>query len=587
MNLTPALAKFFKSTRAQLCVILLLTFLVYAPSLSNGFVWDDDTFVLGWQQTHNLPANLVSFLKGAAPSGHEGVYRPLRSIWYSISYLLFGISPSLYHLQAIGFHLLATYLVYQIARLIVKHPQVAFWSALLFGIHPVHIEAVAWATASFDTIGVTAAIASFYLYLKYTKTHQLKTYYFSLTTAFLAFFTSEITLSLPFLIIIYDFLFNSQTLVKPKLKLFWPYVIMFFTYFLARFTLVGFVNRTPYPYHSLYLTMLAMAQAVVLYARLLIAPLGLTPNHNIRPGLNAAIIHDLNPYNLTHIPSLFEPSILFSITIISLTFFIAYYFRRRLPLVTLAITWFYLALLPVSQLMPQPWIFAERHLYLASLGFCLLVGWTINQIDHLKALKSLPLASIITGITVASFWAYLSFSYIPIWHNNLTLWAYAKDSNPASALIDTNLGEAKYQSGDIKVAHQLFQQAVDLNPYSTLRQFNLGLTYLRIEDYDQATNHFIKALEYDPNDFDSRLQLGITYYQQHNYDQAAPEIRQAIKLRPNSDQAYVNLAAVLMAQGQLDEATSVLNTALELNPQNEAATKNLQIIQQYQQSSLQ
>src|SRR3989338_1952338 len=223
--------------RNQLIIVILLTTLAYANIFGNEFVIDDRTFIVDWQAKNSF--DMVSFFKGEVPAGHEGVYRPLRSVFYAFYYSIFGQSPLGYHLHSMVVHLASTVLVYFIVKeIFARGPVIAsskfppegragkvqssklsngegffqksngqlsivmfvpFVAALLFGLHPVHTETIAYISSAMEATGIVFALLSFYLYLL-----GKKYYWWSVAAAVTAFFTHEITLVLPILVLLYE-----------------------------------------------------------------------------------------------------------------------------------------------------------------------------------------------------------------------------------------------------------------------------------------------------------------------------------------------------------------------------------------------
>ena len=129
--------------------VIILICLAFSNILTNDFVWDDRYFLLNWPQIKSPLDHLPSILKGEMPLGQGAVYRPIRSLWYAISYNFGGESPKYYHLQSIVLHLCATILVFQITFKITRNKWVGLLSSLIFGLHPFQVQSVTWITGSF------------------------------------------------------------------------------------------------------------------------------------------------------------------------------------------------------------------------------------------------------------------------------------------------------------------------------------------------------------------------------------------------------------------------------------------------------
>src|SRR3990167_2775376 len=211
------------NTKFQLTIIILLTVGVYANTLGNQLVWDDKTFA-SWQQTESF-ANLPYFLKGNLPGPHQGDYRLFKGIILTFDKVVFGNSLFVFHLQALLIHLSVTLLIYLVTLKILQKAQdgknaapVAFLTALLFGVHPVHTEAVTFITSSTDIIGIAFLFLSFYFYIKAPDEYRSKKRNLALSGIFalLAFAAYEVTFVLPGLFMLYDFCFPKLEKERSK-----------------------------------------------------------------------------------------------------------------------------------------------------------------------------------------------------------------------------------------------------------------------------------------------------------------------------------------------------------------------------------
>src|SRR3989344_2846264 len=195
-----------KETKYQILLVTLITFGVYFNSLFNTFVWDDHLFVEQWPAIRSFD-NLGEVLRGSAPPAQGKIYRPVRGLIYMIDWQMFGMNPLGYRVQAVLLHIGVTILIYLITSLLIRsyllsirtnssriitnrqspavlvesdstagldkriltngrmEVWVPFLAGLLFGLHPVHTEAITFMTSAMDMTGVLFMMASFWLYL--------------------------------------------------------------------------------------------------------------------------------------------------------------------------------------------------------------------------------------------------------------------------------------------------------------------------------------------------------------------------------------------------------------------------------------
>jgi hypothetical protein len=171
--------------------VAVVAFLAYSNTLGNSLLWDDVEFITQWELPHDL-SNLPLLLQGAVPPSHEGVFRPLRGLFYAVSYQLWGLNPAGYRIQAVMVHVACSILIYLVSVELLKNREAAVLCSLLFAAHPVHTEAVTFTASSFDLIGTIFMLSSMLLYLRAERLSAA-----SAALALAAFLTDELTPSCP------------------------------------------------------------------------------------------------------------------------------------------------------------------------------------------------------------------------------------------------------------------------------------------------------------------------------------------------------------------------------------------------------
>lgn len=553
-----------------LAIILIATAGVYWGTIHHDFVWDDTSFILEWEELRHPWDNLSGFLHGEVAPRHQGVYRPLRSLFYAASFSLYGTNPTGYHLQALFIHLVSTVLVYLISRQLTKHALIPLLTTLIFGLHPLHIEAVTWITTSFDTIGSALFFASFYVYLRYSKTQKTFLLIISALLATLAFFTYEMTLVLPALIFIYEVFFNHRSLIKPSflIRSLTPFVLLALFYLFIRFFLLHITGREDYLLGSPLITVQVMTLALVSYFRLLILPLGLSINHTLKAGFSGLFYHDYSPGNPITTPHFTDPDILLALALILAALYFVYHFYKQRPLIAFSSAWFLIALLPVMQIFPQSIIFAEKYTYIASFGTSLLTAMILLLISN-KLFPILHLHSKQLFLTLALcyslFLGYQTYVRNQTWKDAYTLWSTALASSPDSGYIHNNLGLALINRGDQDQAFYHIGKAAQLNPNSEINLTNYGALLVEQGEYDQAITIYQQALTDNPTHLPTLVSLASAYKYLGQYGRAQNLYHQAFDLDPNYQPALINLAKLFIEIGDHDQARTYLDRVLAIS----------------------
>ncbi|MBW2989608.1 tetratricopeptide repeat protein [Candidatus Woesearchaeota archaeon] len=585
-----------------LILIVFTTFLAYSNTLKNSFVWDDPEFILEWYEIRSLK-NIPSFFKGAVPFEHSGVYRPIRSVFYSISYKLWGVNPSGYKFQAISIHLLCTILVYLIAFQLTSKIGVAFMSSVLFGTHPIHTEAINLVAASFDVIGIIFVLASFYMYLRAQASPKRHHLYLtaSVILAWVSFFSYEFGLTLPFMILLHDICFkrikvhkdkrqnsldaeNKASFAKPngnvlrKLKEYSFYLIGAFVYLSIRVFALKIGSRGSYLAGSFYLTMITMAKAFFKYILLLIFPINLSVNHTIPGGILSLVYLDFNEKAILA-QSIFDLNTLLPIAAILFLIILALKGIKNYPLASFCIGWFFIGLSPVSNIIPQAAILSEKYLYLSSFAYCLLLSFIFycfynlakrNKIKPVKVLLALSFVFIILS------YSFLTYSRNKDFRDSLALWSKTVEQAPGSVIAHDNLGMAYHNMGDLDNAVREFKAALAIKSDHHKAYSNLGVSYYELGDLDSAITAYNSAISINPNDAKAHNNLGAAYYKKGYTDLAIEEYKIASSINPNYIHAIFNLGNTYYhAKKEIDLAIAEYEKVLAIDPKNEIARKNL------------
>ena len=214
-----------KKTWFQISLLGILIFISYFNILQNGFVWDDTDFIINRQATGEI--NLVQFFRGQLPVGHEGVYRPVRTLIYALVYPLFNLNPFLYHLHGIILHIIISLSVLKFLTILTENKFLAYSSSLLFALHPVQTESVSFATINFDIYSGLFVILTLIFYLNAQKTGKIRHYCLSLFFATIAQLSGEMALILAPLVIIVH-LYKNFPATRLSGKITSPYILAYF-----------------------------------------------------------------------------------------------------------------------------------------------------------------------------------------------------------------------------------------------------------------------------------------------------------------------------------------------------------------------
>lgn len=551
----------FSKNYVYLLLVIATAALVYYPTLDNEFVWDDHAFIAENENIHSL-GNIPSFFTHDV----EGLYRPVRTVFYALSYAIFGLHPFWYHLQALLIHVIASVLVFYIILRLADSRFIAFAASLIFAVHPVHAEAIAFITASFDQIAIIFYLAAFLLYIKTSRKGKLVNmdqYYLALFFFILAAFSSEIALTLPLVIVVYDWLFveGHYKALKEKLRFYIPFFAALAGYLVIRFLFIGVIARAPVDTVSQYfLGLLTFTKVIVGYLYVLFYPKNLAIERTV-------------PFAA----SITELAVLISIAVIAILLSIAYYFRHRNKLVTFSILFFFITLLPVSNIIPIQRFIAEAYLYLPMLGFALVASVAVHYLlkniaEHRKGMAVLIIVLLMIPYSIGTV------KRNEVWQDDMTLWKQAVIDSPYSSKAHANYGLLLQQAGQLKDAEQHYLQAIQLNPYREAVYFNLGTLYERTGRHELAAKAYNVSVSLNPGFADAHTNLGLVYGKLNQSELALSHLIAAIELNPNNAVYHLNLGSFYNTMNESDLALQEFRLALKLNPKLAEAHYNMGIV---------
>lgn len=488
--------------RFQLFIIALITFLVYANSLSNKLVWDDHLLLQRWNDIKSFN-HIPEILMGSAPETFGKIYRPLRGLAYVFDYALWKDNPFFYRLQAILVHVFITIIVYLILEKLFKNKYLIFFVALIFGVHTIHTEQIDYIAASMDSFGILFFFLSFYFYILGKKEKRVFSKYNMGAIIFLSLsvFTYELTVTLPAFFVLYDLYFDKDNFMetienKKLLKKYFPYFLPLLTFLFLRTTILHLIARTDYLGYNFFLTMLVMIKVFAQYVGLLFFPVNLTANHLLVGDFPVTML----PYDkLDPVlnQKIYDLNTIVSAGILIFLFVLIPLLYKKLPAVSFGIAWFFLSLVPVSYVIPSGGAMAERYLYIASFGFLVAVCYPLFKLAGTAKGPKNFVAFLLIIVTL--LYSFATFERNKVWKDDISLFTDMEQKTPGNLKALYSLGTWYEQRGDYSNSSRYYQKAIDKVPEFWEARFNLGKNYLKLGKNSLALSEFSKVLEYNPS----------------------------------------------------------------------------------------
>jgi tetratricopeptide (TPR) repeat protein len=531
-------------------LIITLGFVVYANSLSGKFIWDDNnlikynTYIKNWSK---FPALLGTNIAAGAGKKYS-LYRPLQMITYILDYSFWRFDVRGYHLTNILLHILVGLSIYRLINILFTDNLLAALCSILFVVHPIHTEAVAYISGRSDPLALLFLLLCFIFYIKYYHTERISFYILMLLTYILALLSRETSLILPLLLLLYHYYFKK----KVKSNAFLSILGIVFVYILLRITvfrdlLAGYnttlLQRIP-----------GFFVAITNYLRILFLPVDLHMEYG----------NKLFYFS--------QPQAMLGIFILLSLMFVIFSKRNSNKLLSFSLSWFLISLLPISNLYPLNAYMAEHWLYIPSIGFFLILAKLICYIFRDKNFK---LLAGVFAVLLVFFHSYLTIKQNSYWQEPIIFYERTLVYNPESPRIYNNLANEYNLIGKYEKAIALYEKAIELSPAYVDAYNNFAATYRDLGKQEKTIAFFEKAIAINPRYMQTYINLAITYLRIGKYEKAIPLYEKAIELNPSSAQTYNNLAVAYNYLGKYEKAIALYEKAIELNPSSAKIYNNL------------
>ena len=548
---------------ASILGILLLAGLVFSPSLNNAFTnWDDPEYL--WE--NNLVQELSpDHIKRMFTSHLTGKYHPLTLLSFALEYKFFGWTPRIYHLNNLLLHLANILLVFIFLRLLFCEKMMILLPTALFAIHPLHVEAVCWATGRKDVLFTFFYLLSLIAYILYSQQGRCRlcTYLVSLTCFLLSLFAKATAVTLPFLLILLDYFFQRKWQKRTSLGK-TPFLALALLFGAITWTVVEKTDAFPvtglFPVSDRFFL---SAYAVLLYIRKLILP---------------DVVSSFYPLPV-QVNGWFSPAVYLSPLLVAVIMIILWKGRRKNRQAVFASLFFFILILPVLHLAKiNDSIIYDRFAYLSSIGIFLILAQICQRLIASES-KMTPHVRIgrLLKVLLPIYILYLSFfswNHCHIWQNSFTLWTNVIQKFPKSALAYYNRAHYFEEMHKDNLALMDAQTAVILAPHYADSYFKRGQIYAHRESHDLALSDYSKAIELNPREAISYIERGNIYFLRKQYDLAIKDLTRAIQLEPHNSMAYNNRGNIYLLLGQISLAMDDYLKGLDIAPDSESAHLN-------------
>ncbi len=553
-----------------------ITFLFYLPVLRNGFVWDDEDAILknlqirfiNWNSLHWM---FTSFLLGN--------WTPLTWFSFALDYQAGHLQAWVYHLDNLLWHSLNTALVFFLALKIFKivrknqnplEPTIkttwelpgALLAAILFGLHPVHVEAVAWALERNDLLCGFFLLVSLLIYLDYATgpTRGMGKYLFCVFLFGLALLGKPMGITFPLTLFLIDacplgrFSKERSRVLLEKIPFLTLSLLAGFMALMAR----AAVHNIPvFAEESFPIRLVNAFHSLVFYLWKLVWP------------VNLAVLYPLTPR--TGVLSLEN---LISIFLVLCLFTVLFIYRRKFPYLWVSWVYYCVTLLPVLGLLQSGnQAAADRYTYLPTLGFFfLLAAWIARFLSERK----LPAALAILFLPIILGPA--AVRQIGVWRDPVTLWENAaRVSRGGSETVLNYLADAYRSEGRLEEALRIYDQAIVLGPNDVYSHNGKAIDLFLLDRPQDSIREFKTAISINPSFDLVYFNFWIVCQRLKMYPDSLEAARELVRINPNSAKSFDLLGISCGDMGRFNQSLASFEKALELEPGNPEILRHLAV----------
>jgi len=565
------LAEYLRRPILLLPLLGVAAFVIYSGSLSFAFVWDDlpqivnSPIIRSWS---NLPRAFESDL-WYHMARHQVYYRPMFVVWSMLNFTLFGLRPWGWHLGAVLLHLGAVFAVFWFARRLGLEYWVAALVALIFALHPVHIEPVAWVSAASDTLVTIFVAIAFVAFLNSRdaqltpgRARRVTWWIVSLALLACALLTKEMAVVFPVLVAIYSYLeqgtkkkFFTKRMLASAMEAA-PYALLTLAYAVVRKHALLHATGQFDPDHGMLDVARTLPLVLGIYLRQLLLPIGITGLY-YTPYVTGEVLIKV-----------VMPAILLASTALAL-----WYWNRREGTFTVAFAglWLIVGLAPALYLrnFGNGDFVRDRYMYLPSIGFAILLAMGLRRLPPVWRWSR---QTVQLGAIVVLSVSYVCASLVQqvYWGDDLLLLVRGQELYPDNPYVMVGLSKEYSQRGAHDRAIELARSAVKAHPEYGYGPLALAETLIRAGRYDEGRVWLDRVNpEYAKSEVGMAGVAGL-YGQMGDYERALALCSEILSKEPNLYSALYNCGNIHLMDGQYKDAEQLLSHAVALDPEDAA-----------------
>lgn len=541
---SPPLLPGNKETLVWILGIAAITIIAYFPAFANGVTnWDDDRYLLNNPLIRDLS---LSNLSAIFSQYYFCNYHPLTLLSYAMEYSFVGTNPFLYHFTNILIHTMNTILVFRLMQHFFSKIEIAAIIAMLFGVHTLHVESVAWISGRKDVLYTFFYLIALLGYIQYIKKKKIRFYFLAVIMLIMSALSKGMAVSLFFSIVIIDYFFERKFLSKKVIFEKIPFLLIAIVFgiiaILAQKSEQAItIKSIPFLDRTLY-----VAYGFCQYLIKLIVPSGLSAFYPY-------------PEKATFAYWLY---LFAAVIIIGLFIYSKKYSRQYIT----GFLFFFLNILFVLQLLPVGnAMMADRYSYIPSIGFFFIAGAAYQNFSfrYGRWTTLLRLVAFLYVILLAG----LTFNRCKIWNNSMALWDDTLEKYPCLPSIYSNRGICKFETQNYNGAIADYTKALEFQPDLAEARFNRANALMEINKYNEALNDYNQVISFNPPKvIDAYYKRGFAKKELGDYTGAIADFTKVLAMDSLYGKAWFGMATAKFLLNDYTGAIGDYTKEIQINP---------------------
>ena len=560
--------------------IVLATIIVYGQIRTHDFIgYDDDKYV-----TQNRFVSQGLSREGviwAFSSTHASNWHPVTWLSHMLDVELFGMNAGAHHLTNLFFHILNSLLLFTVFRKMTARVWQSAIVALLFALHPLHVESVAWVAERKDVLSTFFWLLTIWSYARFARNPVMVRYLAVVGFFAIGLMAKPMVVTLPFVLLLLDY---------------WP---------LNRFKAGQTNNHTGKPdlglallrlvYEKIPLFVLAgLSCGVTFMAQKKGEALGLLDVHPLtmrEANAVASYVKYIQKLIWPHDLAILYPypevitagQVLAGWAVLGCITFLAVRYCKRLPWLFVGWFWYVGTLVPVIGLVQVGvQAMADRYTYIPFIGLFLILTWGAPLLIgkwHYKNIALSVITTVIFFVLITTTWTQVSY-----WKNSIRLFEHALRVTKLNYVIHNNLGFELVLQNQKDQAIKHYKQALRINPEFEQTHVNLGSVLFSQAKIEESFAYYQAVLKVRPEFARVHYNFGVLLLKIGRIDEAIVHFQETLRIKPGYAEAYNSLGAAMVSKKNIPEAIAHFKAALQIKPTLADARTNLKILSAYIQA---